>query len=353
MAVYKVPQDVEAEDKLIGPFSFRQFIYLIIVAVGIAVAWFLGQIFLGLILIPMPFIIFFGALALPLRKDQPMEIYLAAVVRFFIKPRLRLWQPEGQINLVTIIAPHSKEEVPTKSLTVDEARARLSYLSNVIDTQGWAARGVNVTDTSLASLNDTVTAEASTIDDMLDDTIGIGRQFTSLIEEQDAIRKRQVAQNFQTALQQPQTAPQLDIPMPSQQIPLTSSANTTQPQPQPSTTGQYPNIDYNPYPSMRQSVIAPSPPASARPRQPAAQLAPAAPQQYTPQPAPVLPAAPQPQASPHPEYQPPTQQNASGNTPSPDIMRLANSNTLSISGLAHEAHRLEEKDDEEVIVSLR
>ena len=27
MAVYKVPQDVEADDKLIGPFSFRQFIY--------------------------------------------------------------------------------------------------------------------------------------------------------------------------------------------------------------------------------------------------------------------------------------------------------------------------------------
>ena len=34
MAEYKVAQDVEAEDKLIGPFSFRQFIYLIIVAIA-------------------------------------------------------------------------------------------------------------------------------------------------------------------------------------------------------------------------------------------------------------------------------------------------------------------------------
>ena len=33
MAEHKVPQDVEAEDKLIGPFSFRQFVYLM-VAVG-------------------------------------------------------------------------------------------------------------------------------------------------------------------------------------------------------------------------------------------------------------------------------------------------------------------------------
>ena len=30
MAQYKVPQDVEADDKLLGPFSFRQFVYLLI-----------------------------------------------------------------------------------------------------------------------------------------------------------------------------------------------------------------------------------------------------------------------------------------------------------------------------------
>ena len=39
MATYKVPQDVEADDKLIGPFSFRQFIYLIVVALAGAMAW--------------------------------------------------------------------------------------------------------------------------------------------------------------------------------------------------------------------------------------------------------------------------------------------------------------------------
>ena len=43
MAVYKVPQDVEADDKLIGPFGFRQFIYLLMVAGLIALAWALAQ----------------------------------------------------------------------------------------------------------------------------------------------------------------------------------------------------------------------------------------------------------------------------------------------------------------------
>ena len=72
MAVYKVPQDVEADDKLIGPFSFRQFVYLIIVALAITLAWGLSKLFIGLSIIPLPIILFFGALALPLRKDQPM-----------------------------------------------------------------------------------------------------------------------------------------------------------------------------------------------------------------------------------------------------------------------------------------
>ena len=48
MAVYKVPQDVEAEDKLLGPFSMRQFIYLIIAAMGIAIGWALAQVLLPL-----------------------------------------------------------------------------------------------------------------------------------------------------------------------------------------------------------------------------------------------------------------------------------------------------------------
>ncbi len=38
---------------------------------------------------------------------------------------------------------------------------------------------------------------------------------------------------------------------------------------------------------------------------------------------------------------------------SPDTIRLANNKDLTISAIAREAHRLEEKDGEEVIISLR
>ena len=126
MAVYKVPQDVEADDKLIGPFSFRQFIYLIVVAIAGFMAYILSQIFIGLVLIPLPVMIFFGAIALPLRKDQPMELYLLALVQFYLKPKKRKWEPEGTVVTVEITAPKVAEPQRTKNFSGDEASDRLS-----------------------------------------------------------------------------------------------------------------------------------------------------------------------------------------------------------------------------------
>ena len=86
MASYKVPQDVEADDKLLGPFTFRQFIYLMIVFGMIVLAVALFQVFPLLAIIPIPIALFFIILALPIKKDQPMETYLAALLSFYIKP---------------------------------------------------------------------------------------------------------------------------------------------------------------------------------------------------------------------------------------------------------------------------
>jgi len=64
MATYKVPQDVEADDKLLGPFSFRQFVYLMLVGGLIVAAVGLFQIFPLLAIIPLPVAFFFLIMAL-------------------------------------------------------------------------------------------------------------------------------------------------------------------------------------------------------------------------------------------------------------------------------------------------
>ena len=313
MAVYKVPQDVEADDKLIGPFSFRQFIYLIIVAIAGFVGYLLAKIFIGLAIIVLPIIVLFGAIALPLRKDQPMETYLVAVVRFFLKPRVRMWSPEGTITMVTITTPRVVEQHLVKDVGGDEASQRLSYLAQVVDTGGWASRGIAHPNDAMS---DIVVAEAQATKDMFDSDTSINRSFDQLIDENDAQRKQQLMSQFQQAVTQPNAT-----------FPL-------------STTPAEPT--YNPYPaSMHQKVLMPT---GAGRDDSASPQVPQRPVDQTPvQSAPAAPVRP---ATPPPARPMNTQ-------PSPDIMRLANTKDLSISALAHEAHRLEGNDEGEVVVSLR
>lgn len=197
MANYKVPQDVEADDKLIGPFSFRQFIYLIIVALAGLMAWGLGQLFIGLAVIPLPVILFFGALALPLRKDQPMEIYLAAIISYYLKPHRRLWDPEGIETFIEITAPRVQEVQRSKNISQDDAEQRFSYLANIVDSQGWAIRGVNGPVVANSAMNSDVFLEAQSAQDVLDNSNEVSQSFDMMMNERtEQLREEARARMF-------------------------------------------------------------------------------------------------------------------------------------------------------------
>lgn len=196
MSRYKVAQDVEAEDKILGPFSFRQFIYLLVAAAGIALAWGLSQVFLPLAIIPVPVILLFGALALPLRKDQPMEVYLAAVISFYTKPRRRMWQPDGINSLIEITVPEKVEIERTKNLSQDEAERRLAYLSQLADTHGWSIRHTRVPDAQGSMISD-VYFEAQQTSDMFDDNSSEARAMTRRIEQSNQARRRAAIERMQ------------------------------------------------------------------------------------------------------------------------------------------------------------
>ncbi len=229
MSRYKVAQDVEAEDKILGPFSFRQFIYLLVAAAGIALAWGLSQVFLPLAVIPVPIILLFGALALPLRKDQPMEVYLAAVISFYTKPRRRMWQPDGISSLIEITVPEKVEIERTKNLSQDEAERRLAYLSQLADTHGWSIRHTRVPDAQGSMISD-VYFEAQQTSDMFDDNSSEARAMTRRIEQSNQARRRAAIERMQ--------APAAALPavadgQPLQQAPVPYQPAWPQTQPQP------------------------------------------------------------------------------------------------------------------------
>ena len=162
MAQYKVPQDVEADDKLIGPFSFRQFVYLLIAAGLIAVAVALFQVFPVLAILPVLPALFLAILALPLKKDQPMETYVAALLSYYLKPWTKIWRPGQRESVILITAPKIVEEHKTRDLSEEEATHRLSFLADIVDTEGRAIKGGE------SSMRDDLLAEANATNDMFD-----------------------------------------------------------------------------------------------------------------------------------------------------------------------------------------
>jgi hypothetical protein len=171
MSQYTIPQDVETEDKVIGPFGMRQLIYLGIAAGMVALAYGLFMLSPVLVVIPVPVILFFLLIALPLKKDQPMENWVAAIIRFHLKPQKRAWQNDGQESFIEIEEALEVEEVVVKDITGEEAEKRISFLSQLVDSEGWATRGINAPiGASTSAVSNDIVMEANAVVDIFDST---------------------------------------------------------------------------------------------------------------------------------------------------------------------------------------
>jgi hypothetical protein len=215
MSTYKVIQDIEAEDKLVGPLTLRQFIYAGIAAICfylsfLALTKHVG--FLAAIFLPVGFT--GGFFAFPWGQDQPTEIWALAKLRFLIKPRKRIWDQSGAKDMVTVTAPKVVEHHFTNGLDQNEVQSRLSALANTIDSRGWAIKNVNVNMSSANAQTASYTSdrlinassmpqEVSNIDvrasdDILDESSNpIAQQFDTMINASTTAHRQQIMAQMQ------------------------------------------------------------------------------------------------------------------------------------------------------------
>ena len=300
MAQYKVPQDVEAEDKLLGPFTFRQFIYLVVAAAAVAMAWALFQVFPLLAVIPLPVFVLFAVLALPLKKDQPMETYLAAIVSFYLKPRNHFWIPGQRESTITITAPKKVESPRARNITEEEAGHRLSFLADLIDTEGYSIKNVDT------AVRDEYIAEANAATDILD--FDSNTSMNQMINQESAERREEVMNQMRSAMNNPAPAPT------TPQQPLMNQAAFQQSQ------AVLPQVQQPANRSLRTPEEIANSPVTVQPDL-------------------------------HKEPEPPKEEE-SNPTHKAALENLAANKDYSIETLAKEAKRIKEKDDDEVYISL-
>lgn len=234
MATYKVPQDVEAEDKLLGPLTFKQFIFFLVAAGAGLVAWLMFQIHPLLVVVPVPVILIFGGLAVFRREDQPMERYLLSFFNFLLRPRERTWNTEGYYEHL-LITKQKKPEPPKLKQDVEQVQGQLEKLAQTVDTRGWATKRPELTlpgnTTPMTSNSDDrlfmpeqpqEPAEVHEREDIMSEENPEGVQLDNLLHEQTRQRREELMQDVR---QQAQTAQ----PSPNEQAPSEQPAAPSTP----------------------------------------------------------------------------------------------------------------------------
>lgn len=223
MSTYKVIQDIEAEDKLVGPLTLRQFIYAGICCLCLYLSFLSftkGVGFMAAIFVPIAG--FTGFFAFPFGRDQPTEVWALAKVRFMLKPRKRIWDQDGVKELVTVTAPKHIEQSRTNGLSEWEVQSRLHALADTIDSRGWAIKNANINlysggSTGLAASDRLVAPvampqEVSNIDikasdDILDEANNpIARNLETMLDANETNRRQALIAQLQ--------APEAAVPAP-------------------------------------------------------------------------------------------------------------------------------------------
>ena len=88
---FEVPQFIEIEDKIFGPFTWRQFLYLG-GGVGMGVVLFLTTPFWVFLLIGLPLAVLAGALSFYPVNNRPFSFFLEALIGYFRGQKLYLWR---------------------------------------------------------------------------------------------------------------------------------------------------------------------------------------------------------------------------------------------------------------------
>jgi len=123
---FEVPQFIEIEDKIIGPLTWKQFVYLAGGA-GVLIILYFTLPFILFVIIGLPF----GALATSLAfhrvNNRPFSIFLESFVNYTTKTKLFLWKKEKTQVLVEESTTVLPEEVPayTQKNTINNLSKKL------------------------------------------------------------------------------------------------------------------------------------------------------------------------------------------------------------------------------------
>ncbi len=131
---FEVPQFIEIEDKIFGPFTWRQFLYLG-GGGGMCVVLFLTLPFI-VVIIPITIIgAFTAALAFYPVNNRPFSHFLEGMYNHYRRERLYLWQQKREIVHKEQFAPSTTVRAPLTPTPYNSQRADITSLARRLELQ--------------------------------------------------------------------------------------------------------------------------------------------------------------------------------------------------------------------------
>lgn len=97
---FEVPQFIEIEDKIIGPLTWKQFIYLAGGLGILLILYFSIKSFVLFVMIGLPFAALSASLAFQRVNNRPFSIFLESSVNYFTKSKLYLWKKDAPQTII-------------------------------------------------------------------------------------------------------------------------------------------------------------------------------------------------------------------------------------------------------------
>jgi hypothetical protein len=133
---FEVPQFIEIEDKIFGPFTWRQFLYLC-GGMGMAAAIFLTSKIL-FVFVGIPLAILSGALAFYSVNSRPFSAFLESILNYFTGQKLYLWRKESEMVHTAFTPTHLSDKsssLPTSQPIIPGSKKGISSLSRKLELQ--------------------------------------------------------------------------------------------------------------------------------------------------------------------------------------------------------------------------
>lgn len=136
MDQFVVPQFIDAEDKILGPLTVRQFVIILLLFLTEAVMWRVMP-FVWFLVAGLPLFAFGVVLAFVKVNGQSFHLFLLNLFQSFRKPKLRVW--DKALNDAEVRAYMRTVETPRAPPIARKAPAsasRLQELTLVVNTGG-------------------------------------------------------------------------------------------------------------------------------------------------------------------------------------------------------------------------